>query len=246
MKFHFELGNNTEVATASAKGPKQVRVLPRVATHDGAIRSDKGEAFDVVAGQPETSSEPSCASSQYQSRSPSVRDDAGGKDQARLLRSVVNRSEQAAASEIGAACVGIHSDLAHPREIDYETVIASTETSETMTAAPHGCENSGSRGDPDRALHVANVRTACDESWLLGNHAVPNGTRIFVTMMLGPQQIAFESPSERGIRLLDYFRHCLRSLRFLGAECADTAGKSKREKQRKQARTIAIPRRRRL
>ena len=146
-----------------------------------------------------------------------VRDDARGKDQTRLLRRVVNRSKQTTAGEFGAACVGIHGDFAHPREVDYETAIAGTETSEAVTAAPDGGENSGGRGDPDRVLHIADVRTACDESRLLGDHAVPDGTRVFVMTMPGPQQIAFESPSERGIRLFDWFRHFLAPLRFLAA-----------------------------
>jgi hypothetical protein len=131
-----------------------------------------------------------------------------------LLRRVVNRSEQAAARETRAACVGIHSDLAHPREVDYETAVAGTETSEAMTAAPDRGENSGGRGGSHGVLHVADVQAAGDESRLFCDHGVPNGTRIFVSRMPRPEQIASESPSQRRIRLFDRFRHFLPLLRL--------------------------------
>jgi hypothetical protein len=97
----------------------------------------------------------------------------------------------------------MHCDLAHPREVNYETAIASTETSEAMTATADGGENSGGRGDPDRVLHIADVRTACNEARLLGDHSVPDCTRFFIMMMLGRQQIAAEPLSERRMRLFD-------------------------------------------
>ena len=76
-----------------------------------------------------------------------MRDDARGKDQPRLLRRPVNRSEQTTASEFGAPCVRIHNDFAHPREVDYQTAIAGAEASKAMTAAPDRGENSVGRGD---------------------------------------------------------------------------------------------------
>ena len=138
-----------------------------------------------------------------------MRDDTGGKDQTRLLRRIVNRSEKTTAGEISLPCVGIHRDLAQPGEVNYESAIAGTETRQAMPPTPDCGENSGGRGDLYRGLYVAGVRTACYQSRFLGDHAVPDGTGILVGLMSGPDQIAFESPSERAICLAGYVRHFL-------------------------------------
>src|SRR5579864_5488408 len=115
MKSHFEFCDHAEIATASTQCPKQVRVLTRVATHDTAIGGDEREGFDVVAGEPESSSKPSRSAAQNQPGSSGVRDDTGRKNEPRSLRRVVNRSEKTAAVKLREARFGIHGDLAHPR-----------------------------------------------------------------------------------------------------------------------------------
>jgi hypothetical protein len=124
-----------------------------------------------------------------------------------LLCRLVNRSQQTPAGKLGTASIGIDGDLAHSKEVDYETAVAGTETSEAMTAAPDRGENSGGRGGSHGVLHVADVHAAGDESRLFCDHGVPNGTRILVSRMPSSQQIASESPSQRRIRLFDRFRH---------------------------------------
>jgi hypothetical protein len=116
-----------------------------------------------------------------------VRDDAGRKDQACSLRRLVDRSQQTPAGKLGTASIGIYSDLAHSKEVDYETAIACAEPSETMTTAADSGKNSIGRGDPYRVLHVVDVCTTGDESRPFGDHAVPNGARILVKRMLRPQ-----------------------------------------------------------
>ena len=49
VKSHLEFCDDTEVAAASAKSPKQVGVLARVAMRDRAVGGNEGEAFDVIA-----------------------------------------------------------------------------------------------------------------------------------------------------------------------------------------------------
>jgi hypothetical protein len=62
-----------------------------------------------------------------------------------------------------------------------------------MAAASDSGENSVPGGDTNRILYISDIRTASYEARLLGDHAVPNSTRIFVAMVTGPQQLTFES-----------------------------------------------------
>src|SRR5215472_16501707 len=164
MKSHFEFCDNTEVAAPSPQRPKQIGVFPHIAMHHRAICRDEFEAFDVIAGQAESTSKPPRSSAQHQSRGAGVRNDARGKHQTRFLRGVVNRSQQTSAVKFGAACLRIHSDLSHSREVDYDTAVAGAETSKAMTSAPDSGNNSSRRSCPHCRFYIAYVCAACDEA----------------------------------------------------------------------------------
>src|SRR5580692_6076697 len=113
MEFHFELGDDAEVAATSAQGPKQVRVFARARMHKGTVGSHHRQAFDVVARQAVQASEPAKSSAQNQPGGAGVRDYSGGKNQAVFLRSRIDRAEQTAAGKAGFAAFGVDRYLTH-------------------------------------------------------------------------------------------------------------------------------------
>jgi hypothetical protein len=63
-----------------------------------------------------------------------------------------------------------------------------------MPSTADGSKNPVLRGGSDRILHITHVGTARDKARFASCHSVPDHTRIFVAVIAGTQQIAFESP----------------------------------------------------
>ena len=73
MKFDFKLGDDSEVATASAQGPEQVSVFFRVRAHIEPS-ADQSETFNVVAGEPVQAGEPAKSAAEDQPGGARMRD----------------------------------------------------------------------------------------------------------------------------------------------------------------------------
>jgi hypothetical protein len=70
-----------------------------------------------------------------------------------------------------------------------------------MPSAPDSGNNSTLSAGPDRVLYIAYISAARDESWLAGDHAIPDGARLFIAAVGGAKQVAFEPPAERRVDL---------------------------------------------
>ena len=155
-----------------------------------------------------------------------MRHDAGRKGKTFFLRSSIDCSQQAAACEATTPRVPVDCDLAHARQIDHHSVIASAESSEAVPSTTYGCEDLSSRSRPDRGLHVSDVSTAGDQARAAGNHAVPDDPRGFVLRINGTQQISAESLPQGAIDLVRCFQHVFggafrvqRKIRSVGGLC---------------------------
>jgi hypothetical protein len=80
-----------------------------------------------------------------------------------------------------------------------------------MPSATDSGKNSDFRSGSDCVLHIAHIRAARDKAWGARYHGIPNYTRFLVAAFAGAQQIAFESPVERGVDLLARFNHLVLS-----------------------------------
>src|SRR5262245_52957027 len=161
------------------------------------MRSYQGELLHVIAGESEAPGEPSGASAQNKSGSTGMRDHAGREDQRGLLRSYVNRSQQAASGKASTARLGINRNLAHEREVNNHA-IAGAEAGKTVSSATDGGNNSGLGGGADGGLHVVYICAAHDQLWRALRHAIPDGARFFVTAVAGAQQVTFKLRAKRG------------------------------------------------
>src|SRR5579863_4654512 len=212
MEFHFEFCDHSEVAATSTQGPKQVRVLLGIGVYQRTVRCHESEALDVIAGQSKSPGEPSRASAKDQSGGSGVRDDAGGKHESCFLRRIVNRSQQAAPCESSPTGLGIHRDLAHPRQIDHQAAIACAEACKAMPSATNCSQNSYRRGGADCVLHIAYICATRNEAWCASYHAIPNALRLFVAAVRRAQQVSLESPVERRVKFQAGFDHYVFSL----------------------------------
>jgi hypothetical protein len=136
-----------------------------------------------------------------------MRDDACGEGETFFLRGSIDRSQQATACEATSSRFRVHCDLAHARQIDHHTVIASAESGEAVPSTTYGCQDSRSRSRPDCGLHVTDVSTAGDQGRAAGHHGVPNASRWLVLRIIGTQQIAAELLPQGAVDLVGNFLH---------------------------------------
>ncbi len=155
----------------------------------------------MKAGQPAKSS------TQDQSRSAGTRYDAGRKSETFFLGGSIERSQQATACEATSPGFAVDGDLAHARQIDHHSVIASAEAGEAVPSTAYGCEDSGSHSRAHRGLHVRNARTPGNQARAARHHAVPNASRGLVLRIMGPQQIAAELLPQGTVDLAGRFPH---------------------------------------
>src|SRR5579863_4145082 len=192
MEFYFEIRDDTEVATASAQGPKQVGVFSCARMHNRALGSHYCETFDVVARQTVQAGQPAESSTKNQTGSAGVRDYSRGKNKTVLLRGCIDRTEQTAAGEARVAGLRINQYLTHSREIDHQAAVASAEAGEAMASAAQGSQNASGRSGPDGILHILDVGATGYKSGGAGCHRVPNASRLDVALVTGTEQISAE------------------------------------------------------
>ena len=111
----------------------------------------------------------------------------------------------------------------HSREVDHQAAIAGAETCKAMSSATDGSEKSDLRRGADRALYVAYICAARNQSGRAVKHAIPDAARVFVVALAGTQQITFKSAVERRVDLIASSRSSACSP--YADDCADTAAR---------------------
>jgi hypothetical protein len=134
-----------------------------------------------------------------------MRDDAGRKGETFFLGGSIDRSQQATACEATSPRFRVDCDLAHFRQIDHHSVIASAEPGEAVPSTTYGREDSSGRSRPDRSLHVSSVTTTGNQARTARHHAVPNPSRKFVVRIIGTQQVAADFLPQGTV---DFTRRC--------------------------------------
>jgi hypothetical protein len=76
-----------------------------------------------------------------------------------------------------------------------------------MPAAADRRDHSNFSGGSDYALDIAHIRASRYQTRLAIEHAVPDGTCAFVSIVIGAQQVTFELPAKRRIDLSAGFDH---------------------------------------
>jgi hypothetical protein len=113
-----------------------------------------------------------------------------------LLSSRIDVAEKTPTIESRTPSLRVDAHTAHSGKIDYESVIARTESSEAMTTAANRRQHARcSRGSHCR-LHIRRVHAARDQARPTRHHAIPNAPRSVIFAVAGTQQIATEFPTK--------------------------------------------------
>jgi hypothetical protein len=87
-------------------------------------------------------------------------------------------------------------NLTHSRQVNHQAMIARAESCEAMPSTTNRRWNPDGAGTSDCALYIAYLEAPRDQAWRPSAHAVPNRARVFVAILAGTQQVAFELPSK--------------------------------------------------
>ena len=123
VQRELELGDDAEVAAASAQRPVQVRVRLGARAQRFTRRRDQFERHDVVAREAVLSGEPAHAAAEGQAADARVRHVARGRREAVCLGRVVEGAEQCSALHSCATRQRVDRHLAHRAEIDHEPIV---------------------------------------------------------------------------------------------------------------------------
>ena len=115
MQSHFEFGDDAKVSTASAQCPVEFRVFAIICANQRSIGGDQREAGNVVARESKQSSELTSPAAQHQAASTGVRNHAGWKYEAMLLRRGVDIAQETSAAKSCAPRSIINLNVAKPR-----------------------------------------------------------------------------------------------------------------------------------
>jgi hypothetical protein len=119
-----------------------------------------------------------------------VGNDAGRKSKSLLLSGLVDGSKKAAPRQPASTSLLVDRYLAHFRQIDHQSAVASAEARKTMPAAAHSSENTDSRGCSNRSLYISDTGATRDQAGRARYHAVPDAPGLFVFHVLRTHQIS--------------------------------------------------------
>src|SRR5690606_6192918 len=137
VQLELELGDDAEVAAAAAQPPEQLAVAVPAGSDVLAVGGDEREGDDVVAGQAVLAGQPAHAAAEGEPADAGVGDVAGGGGQAVRLGGAVERAEQGAALDAGAAAERVHPYAAHQGQVDHEAVVGDGEAGGVVPAAAY-------------------------------------------------------------------------------------------------------------
>src|SRR6478735_4412062 len=130
--------DNTEVAAASADGPKEVCVLVGASRQQPAIRSHDVGGQHVVAGEPVFAVEPADATSEGQTGDAGNRHDSERRGQAVRLGGDVKVGQERTRSSQGDAPFGVDLNVLHAGAIQHEPAGADGVPCHVVAAALDG------------------------------------------------------------------------------------------------------------
>ncbi len=119
----LELGDDPEVAAATAYRPEQVGVLVRRGAPNLAVGGDDLHRFEVVDAQPGLAGQPAHPAAEGEPTDAGVADHASRDREAVRLGRRVEVDEQRAATDAGAFAYRVDPDGVQPAQVDHQPVV---------------------------------------------------------------------------------------------------------------------------
>jgi hypothetical protein len=183
---------DTEVATATAQRPEQVRVTVGRCPDDVACGRDDLGFDEVVDGEPVLAHEPADAAAQTDTADTGVAHDATRRGQTVALGLAVDVAPQGTALDPGCAGDWIDGDGAHQREVDHDPVVAHRGAADVVASPADGDLEVVAAGEADRGGHVGGAAAPGDQSRAPIDGAVPHGAGVVVLAAAGNDHVAPE------------------------------------------------------
>ncbi len=196
MRLELELGDDPEVAAASAESPQQLGVALLVGAEHGAVRRDELDADEVVARQPPLAPHPAETAAEGQPGDARVADHAARDDEAVRLRRCVEVLEGGATARTDPPGRRVDRDVAHRGEVDDKPFVDRAEAGDVVAAAAHGERDAGLARDAEGRDDVPGPAAARDCDGMEVDHAVPHAARLVVGLVTGANQLAGQRRGE--------------------------------------------------
>src|SRR4029450_4006425 len=163
MELELERGHDTEVAAAAPDSPEEVGVLRRA---DSKKLTRGGHDLcrqQVVAGQPVLPPDPADATSQCQSRHPSVGDDTGRGRQPENLSGTVEIAQCCTTVYTSGLLCRVHLNASHPSQVDHQATLGHSLARDIVAAGTYRDEKVVIPGKRHCADHVGRAGAVDDE-----------------------------------------------------------------------------------
>ena len=180
-----ERRHDPEVPAAAAQSPQQFGLVGLAYDDHRSVGEHHLGGQEIVAGEAEPSRQVAVSTTESQTPHARVRYHAGRSRQAEALRLRVHVPEEGAARNRGGAGVGIHVDLTHAREVDYDAPVRRRSPRDTVTPRPDGHLDICANGQRDRGRHVLCTRAPGDDTGTLVHHGVPYAPSALVSGSAG-------------------------------------------------------------
>ena len=192
-----ERGDDPEVAAAAAHRPEEILVVLGVRGHEATVGQHHVDAQEVVDGEPVGARQVADAAAEGQPADAGGRDEAARGGQAEGVGGVVDVAPACPALDADRACLRIHPDAVHPREVDDQTVVDGAQPRSAVPTAAHRQRQLLLAGEVDRGDDIGHVDAAGDQRRAPVDHAVVDLARLLVAgSVAGANQIAAHSRAE--------------------------------------------------
>src|SRR5215475_3281079 len=188
----LEAAHGSEIPTAAAKRPVEVRVFAGSDLTNLTVCGDELERSNVVAREPELTHEASLPSSERQARDAGVGSGTERGDEPGRLTLAIERGEQDTWLRPGHTFVPIECDLAHRRQIDHQPALAGRVPREAVAATLHGGQQ-GMRACELHGVHdVLAALAVGNERGMPIDRAIPYAPRPVVSGISGQKELSLE------------------------------------------------------
>ena len=196
MKLELELGDDAEVAAATAERPEQVGVLVLVGADDLTPGGDHLGADEVVARKPEATAQVADPAAERQAADAGLGNDARGGGETVLLAGGVELAELRTSLDARRFRLRIDAGRVHQRQVDHQSVVADRLAGDAVPATADRHRQALGAGEIDAGDHVVGVFAAGDHRWSPIDHAVPDLTHLVVVGVVGQHDAAGQGVSK--------------------------------------------------
>src|SRR5215216_5945449 len=171
--------------------------MVRLADSQGrAVRCHDLVRHDVVACQAEAPGQPAHAAAKGEPANSGVRHVASRRRQAELLCGTVQVAKESTAAYPRTAYVRIHTDGAHARQIDQQSIVWHADPQDAVATASDAGLEVVLAGEVDGGRHIRVADAAHGHSRVTIDHRVPDAAGRVITIVAWQQDLAVNTAAE--------------------------------------------------